>query len=409
MRYLDVCGIVRDRAEYLREWVNYHAVLGVEHFFIYDDFNDPPLAESLADYAASGLATIIRPERPMPQLSAYADCLRRATGQTRWVAFIDSDEFLSPRQDDDLRVLLTDYDKHAGLAVSWLMFGSSGQVLRPEGLQIESYVHRLPTQNRFNCSVKSIVQPRLTRKALSPHNFKHVEGHATVNEEEFPVSGPFSYNSVERIQLNHYFFRSQQDFAEKIARGEMWVSLSEKPGSKYDMSHFYWQLDAATDLDETARRFASRTRRAMAEARSGFVASFNQQQRRKTLQDYLQQTLGLLQAQDIDGAETLLGLAATQYADDATLWRLRSHVLAQSGRLDKAMDSLKRSIQIQSSPEAFYELVGLSLRKSDDARALKAAVYLENRMQGDWSYFQAWDDRLDKAKLLGTDHVEQVA
>ena len=36
--YLAICAIYRDEAPYLREWIEFHRLVGVEHFFLYDNF-----------------------------------------------------------------------------------------------------------------------------------------------------------------------------------------------------------------------------------------------------------------------------------------------------------------------------------------------------------------------------------
>lgn len=409
MRYLELCAVMNERVPYIREWLDYHVIIGVEHFTLYDDGNTPHLAVSLADYVQDGLVEVIRPERRMSQLSAYAECLHKARGRCKWLAFIDVDEFVVPKDTDDLRILLTDYERHAGLVGSWLVFGSSGHVSRPQGLQMENYLYRLPNNNRYNCSIKSIVQPAQTVKALSPHNFAYVEGAGAVNEEEFPVSSPFSYNTVERLQINHYYYRSQQDWEEKAHRGEMWVSLKQKPGLKYTMDKFMWQLRHATQRDEEILRFAQRVRKAGQNSGTAFVQAFNQRRLQRSLREYLQTTLTLLSAGDLASAESLLGMAATRYPNDALLWRVRAQVHAEAGDTQKALIAIKRSIQMQQTPEAFYDLVAIGLRLGDVKMAHNAAVYIENRMQSEWSYFQIWDDRIDKAKKLYNKNPVQAA
>lgn len=38
MRFaLAVCAIFKDEAAYLREWLDFHLLMGVEHFYLYDN------------------------------------------------------------------------------------------------------------------------------------------------------------------------------------------------------------------------------------------------------------------------------------------------------------------------------------------------------------------------------------
>ena len=35
--YLAICAIFRDEAPFLDEWIAFHRLMGVEHFFLYDN------------------------------------------------------------------------------------------------------------------------------------------------------------------------------------------------------------------------------------------------------------------------------------------------------------------------------------------------------------------------------------
>jgi hypothetical protein len=67
-------------------------------------------------------------------------CLRTYRHDARWLAFIDIDEFLYAKEDDSLLNVLRRYEQFPGVAVNWLMFSSSGHILKPEGLVIENYM-----------------------------------------------------------------------------------------------------------------------------------------------------------------------------------------------------------------------------------------------------------------------------
>lgn len=58
----------------------------------------------------------------------------------RWMAFVDADEFFIIKDGTaDLPTLMADYTRAGGLGVSWVVFGSSGQIKRPTGGALGSY------------------------------------------------------------------------------------------------------------------------------------------------------------------------------------------------------------------------------------------------------------------------------
>ena len=36
MAYLSIWALYQDEAPYMREWIEFHRLMGVEHFFLYD-------------------------------------------------------------------------------------------------------------------------------------------------------------------------------------------------------------------------------------------------------------------------------------------------------------------------------------------------------------------------------------
>lgn len=221
--YLSICAIVKDENCYLPEWIEYHKLLGVEKFFIYDNESRVPIAETLAQDIASGYATVtpILGERDQ-QSQAYMDCLKRFGKDTSWIAFIDIDEFICPHHLDDLRIFLRDYEEFDGLAINWQVFGPSGHVVKPPGLQIEQFTMKgavdLPWWNRH---IKTVARPSRVAQISNPHYCTYrPNGTGCVDERRAPVIGPWSDPvSVGMAQINHYFTRSHAEFQEKVDRG----------------------------------------------------------------------------------------------------------------------------------------------------------------------------------------------
>jgi len=56
--YLSICGIYRDEAFYLREWIEFHRLVGVERFYLYDNFSEDNHREVLAPYIESGIVVL---------------------------------------------------------------------------------------------------------------------------------------------------------------------------------------------------------------------------------------------------------------------------------------------------------------------------------------------------------------
>jgi hypothetical protein len=213
-----ICCIVRDE-EYLTEWIEYHALIGITKFYIYDNESIIPVNKTLAPLIDSGLVEVISFPGKVMQLPAYHHCLKHYGPLCKWIAFIDADEFIVPKTlTGNFPEFLKAYEAYAGLGINWLVFGSNGHVEKQDGT-IQSYTRRSLKSYPRNKHVKSIVQPRFVIKALTPHDFEYKKRQHCVNENFVAFSGPFSEHSSNKVQLNHYFTRSQADYIDKKGRG----------------------------------------------------------------------------------------------------------------------------------------------------------------------------------------------
>ena len=219
MDYLSLCLICKDENDYLPEWLDYHILMGVDRFYIYDNESRVSLNHTVKDYVDEGWAVVVDYPGSKVQLFAYDHCLRVFGQNTFWMGFIDTDEFLVPKTTVDLRAFLKEYESYAGLAVSSVFFGSNGHISRPAAGQIISYTRSVHPTFKENEFIKSIVQPRLIALPNSPHDFVYRENAWCVNENFIRVDDQRFAHSIEKIQLNHYFCRSLEEIEDKLKRG----------------------------------------------------------------------------------------------------------------------------------------------------------------------------------------------
>ena len=86
---LAIVAILKNEAPYLREWLDYHLLAGVEHFYLYDNDSTDDYDEIIAPYVAAGLVTNKKFSGGSAQFAAYADAVLNYRFQCRRMAFID--------------------------------------------------------------------------------------------------------------------------------------------------------------------------------------------------------------------------------------------------------------------------------------------------------------------------------
>lgn len=232
--YLAVCCIIKDENEYLEEWLDYHTSIGVEHFFIYDNGSKSPVKTFVQSLPWRDAITVTEMPGVNKHVKAYQHCLDHFGGRSRWIAFIDMDEFIVPKNESgNLPDLLKKYESYGGLGLSWQIFGSSGHVGKPAGSQLQNFVKKADVNFDPNRHIKTIVQPQHVAAAWKSHCFRYKPGYFCVNEHLVPIDDSKADVSVDTVQLNHYYCRSLEEYRHKVDRG---ISDTKR---KRKMEEFY--------------------------------------------------------------------------------------------------------------------------------------------------------------------------
>lgn len=217
--YLSVGAIYLNEGPHFREWIEFHRLVGVERFYMYDNGSTDEHLEILAPYIDEGVVVPHQwPIEPDCQAAAYSHCIETHRDDARWMAFIDLDEYLFSPSHRPLPKVLSEYEEHPGIIVSWALYGTSGHVTKPSGLTIEEFSYRQDYPAGTTGVVKCVVDPSRTVRARSAHRFAYRDGTA-VNENHVPIGeGPDHEVSFERLRLNHYAHRSRAEYIAKLER-----------------------------------------------------------------------------------------------------------------------------------------------------------------------------------------------
>lgn len=216
---LSICAIFYNEAPYFKEWIEYHRLLGVEHFYLYNNESTDNYQEVLAPYIKKKIVTLIDWPTRKPieeekknlytwvfttQVSAYTDaCQSKAKDETEWLALIDIDEFLVPIKDHSLLDVLKRYNSLPAVEVLWHIYGTSKvKELAKENLLIESLYMTANPNDSLNCKVfKTILKPSLYTGFIWPPHFcsyKNGEKSLCLKKNE--------------LRINHYINRSMDYF-----------------------------------------------------------------------------------------------------------------------------------------------------------------------------------------------------
>jgi len=221
---LAIGSMFRNEAPYLKEWIEYHKMVGVSHFWLYNDNSTDNWSEVLQPYIDAGLVEVF--DWPTPpgtayfhrQVEAFRDAVQHARGNTTWLALIDIDEFLLPMQNRSVPECLNSYFSHASaIYVNWRNFGTGGVYL-PQGEPILFHLTAASkVRHSFNKIGKSIVRPEAVDLVSTwyPHYCGLLPGahYVNGNRQQLSFDGWIlnldNKHHEKYIRINHYRLRDE--------------------------------------------------------------------------------------------------------------------------------------------------------------------------------------------------------
>ena len=94
---LAVAAILKDEGKYLKEWLDYHLLAGVDHFYLYNHESEDNYEDIIKPYVDAGLVTSIYWPGERAMTPAHNDAVKKFKFFNRYMAFIDLDEFIYPK------------------------------------------------------------------------------------------------------------------------------------------------------------------------------------------------------------------------------------------------------------------------------------------------------------------------
>jgi len=253
---LSVVACVYNEASYIQEWIEYYLLVGIEHFYIYDNDSTDDLKAVLSEYIGEEIVTYIEWPRYGRQVMAYEDARKRFMHESKYMAFLDADEFLAVSNgmslQEYLNTLLSTYNEEkisgnpyepwaCGVAVNWRCYGPSGYEKRPDGLVTEKYLYRNQDMHKNNFWLKNILNPRACVH-ITPHSAWFPLGLRRITEDKNVVAQGMQRwrGRCEYIRVNHYQTKSVEEFIKRKKNQHQFG---------YDVEHSESELRAVIDKD----------------------------------------------------------------------------------------------------------------------------------------------------------------
>lgn len=253
---LSVVSVFHNEARFLKEWIEYNRLIGVDHFWLYNNESEDDYAAILEPYIKAGVVELFnwptngekKDFASKTQAPAFMDAVNRSKDITRWLAMIDLDEFMVPKEGQKITTILANhFNTEVGVVMYWQMFGTSYyEKLGSKDLMIEKLTLRAPENHILHTMFKSIVNPRKVGLVENPHFAHFLEGKAvnTLGKLTDPLNEKENY-TIHLIQLNHYWTRDLYNIV-----NIKWPRLQQLYGSN-DFDGYLQEIEVLNAEEDT--------------------------------------------------------------------------------------------------------------------------------------------------------------
>lgn len=235
---LAIAAIFQNEANYLKEWIEFHKLVGVKHFYLFNNLSNDNYLSVLKPYILNGDVDLI--EWPFHtnedgknwaaiQRGSYLTAVKLVSHKVKWLALIDVDEYVIPVEGNNLPSILKDYEEFGGVGVNWQMYGTSNVARIPDNkLLTETLLFKAPRDFSENLHIKSIVRPERVQICHVHHCIYQGDFFAVETNKE-KISTPRSDKVLtDKMRINHYWSKDEDFFLKtKIARRKKWQESEE--------------------------------------------------------------------------------------------------------------------------------------------------------------------------------------
>jgi hypothetical protein len=256
---ISIISQIRDEAKYLKEWIEFHLLVGVDNFYITNHLSADNYLEVLQPYIDKGIVKItnllIEVNNNGNSFKNEQDLLTHSIpiinkhikeSDSDWVIYLNADEFLYPTKEDNIKDVISKFNPKVGqIGVNWRLMGNSNYRLN-DG--------ELITEKLTKCKFKDDKGPqfdnqRHTKSLIKKESFVHLPSvhYGIIKQNYLHVDTLGNPNNIEldkyrtkvqvldNLVINHYVFRDLDYTETKIKIYKLW-------GRKYDDEEAYKNL-----------------------------------------------------------------------------------------------------------------------------------------------------------------------
>lgn len=280
-----VVACARWEARYIVEWLNYYKAIGYDHVYLYCNDDEPyALYEKVLPYVVCKNPFVSFKFWPDvgAQFDMYLDFIENHKHETEYVSFFDIDEFLRLSRANNINEFIENLRQNVDggfdcVYFNWCMFGNSGFETRPEGAVLSTYTRREKYFSNFMTKhitkTEKISYDKFKKGPMTDfwHYWNGVENFSdirvvnaigedigdyydNVDKTKKKISEDAYFDAmINSAVVNHYAFKSKQDFILRARRSTRGVFIQQ---DDYEKAYYDGRAeDMLSRLNEVEDKF----------------------------------------------------------------------------------------------------------------------------------------------------------
>lgn len=257
---ITIVAIAKDEGRYIIEWLAYHLALGVNKIIVFCNDSTDDMVRKLAHLAQGDqrIEWVDWPSlsRSSPQVTAYNEAVKMI--QTKWLSFIDIDEFIVPIEASSITSWLeTIPDDVASVHINWRGFGSGGVKNSNYDFVTRTFMRCSAKEWGNNRHFKTIARTKLVSSVLI-HDIQTSGGRRVTSD--FKTLNALDVGRSDRIvysgmQINHYQSKTFSEFEARMRRGNANYPPDHPRHGRDDSIDRFGEIDVNSETNDAIRRF----------------------------------------------------------------------------------------------------------------------------------------------------------
>jgi len=232
-----LCTVGKEENKYIREFVQHYEKYGIDKIFLYDnnDKDGENFEEVIKDYINKGFVQINNWRGiKKPGRSTLRDCYMNNNHSYDWLIFYDIDEYIYLKNISDIREFLNSpkFNHCNKIYLNWVMH-TDNNLLKYDNRSLHE---RFPVFKRFKknknyiISGKSIIRGGIKNITIKEVHFldnKISSCDSSGKIIKFYKRKQIYYLDSENYYIDHYYFKSLEEFIQKIKKGDTYFGYSK--------------------------------------------------------------------------------------------------------------------------------------------------------------------------------------